>query len=160
MLAVIECTGCNKEAFVRNTFKCDKYTHYVLSCGCEPILCPSYEQLGSNIMYAEGEYYLICDNCDSDIDDGPPEPLYQPKRARRRVKELDLPPAYSLDDIRKEYARAYLRWADEEKIILDAMQKQGRRFSKLCVSGDNQPLSLERTKRLCRRLDPNCSTNC
>ena len=34
-----------------------------------------------------------------------------------------------------------------------------RKLSKVCVSGDNQPASLERRFRLCHRSDPNCSTS-
>lgn len=138
MLAVIECVGCKKEAFIRDTFKCDKYTHYVLSCGCEPIRCPGCNQLGSNVMYAEGEYYLICDNCDGDIDDGPPDQTHQSKR-RRRHKEPKPPPAYTLDDKRKEYARAYLRWTDDEKFVLNTMQKQGKTHNELVAIFQRQP---------------------
>lgn len=138
MLAVIECGGCKKEALVRETYECDKYTHYILTCGCEPILCRGCKQLGYNVMYAEGEYYLICDNCDCDIDDGPPEPISQPRRRRRR-KEPKPQPAYTLDDIRKEHARAYLRWTDDEKFVLDAMQKQGKSNDELVTIFQRQP---------------------
>jgi hypothetical protein len=33
---------------------------------------------------------------------------------------------------------------------------ENRTLFRFCVSGDNQPFSLERTNRLCHRLDPNC----
>jgi hypothetical protein len=59
-------------------------------------------------------------------------------------------------------AKAKLAWRTDPSAYLKKIhqiREKGRLF-RFCVSGDNQPFSLERTTRLCHRLDLSCSTSC
>lgn len=144
MLAVVICAVCKKEAFIRDTYQCEKYTHHTLSCGCENVLAPCCNRPSSNVMYVEGEYFVICDYCNDDdqVFDPPSAPLgYEVKEHKRYIskKWREQNRAYSLDDKRKEYPRAYLKWTEDEKVARYVLSNEGRTDAELNAIFLRQP---------------------
>lgn len=144
VLSVVTCVICKKDAFIRDTYQCDKYTHHILSCGCENVLAPCCNRPSSNVMYAEGEYFVTCDYCNDDdqVFDPPGAPLgYSVRRHKRRVsrKEREQNRAYSLDDKRKDHPRAYLKWTEDEKVAFDVLGKEGKTDAELNAIFLRQP---------------------
>jgi hypothetical protein len=147
MLAVVECVVCRQQAFVRDSYQSGQYTCLTLSCGCENVLCPTCDKPSSNVTYAEGEYFLLCDECDKDSGgfDFPEEPeteeTFQFQQRSRYVSPTwrKMNRAYSLDDLRKEHPRAYLKWTEDEKIALFTLRNQGKTSAELDAIFLRQP---------------------
>lgn len=137
MLAVVKCVICNHEAFVRDSSLHGKYTCLSLSCGCENVLCPQCDKPSWNVLYSEGEYPLICDNCC--IEETEDSEIYEPPSRFVSKKWKEQNRAYSLDDIRKKYPRAYLKWTEDEKVTFHALRNKGKTSAELDAIFQRQP---------------------
>lgn len=147
MLSVVECVVCKKEAFVRDSYQSGRHTCLSLSCGCENVLCPTCKKPSSNVLYSEGEYTLLCDHCyDGSADFDPPEEPEAEETFQFQRRSTYVSPAwrkmhraYSLDDMRKEHPRAYLKWTEDEKIARAALRNQGKTDAELNAIFLRQP---------------------
>jgi hypothetical protein len=99
------------------------------------------------VLYSEGEYTVFCDDCYDDSGDIDPagetetEETFQFQKRSTYVSPTwrKMQRAYSLDDKRKEYPRAYLKWTEDEKIALATLRNQGKTNAELNAIFLRQP---------------------
>jgi predicted RNA-binding Zn-ribbon protein involved in translation (DUF1610 family) len=104
-----------------------EYGEVCADCG-EPLISESV-----NEDYEVGRDYY-CGNCDTSLHD------VIPRKRESRVEINRAPPKpYTLDDIRKEYPRAYLKWTQDEIIASCFVYKQGKADKGLVQIFERQP---------------------